>query len=509
MEVSTKIESAILNRFADLNFKPAQALAEFIDNAIQSWMDNKSYYPFNKKDYHLKIEISVDWDAPKDRKTYAKKITILDNAAGIMESKFETAFLTAHKPGDNTGLNEYGMGMKTAGCWLSRKWILTTKATDDNVIRRVVYDVDSIVDTGIEKLNVEETRDTSSPSFTKVELTNLVERNNITKARLTKIKETLASIYRRFISSGELQLMVDGEILRFENYEILNAPYYKDYKGEKILWKKNVEFSLGDKQVKGFIGLLKNQSDKNNRLVIIRRGRVVVGEDAEDRLFMSCLQGQKGSPRDKRVFGELDVKGFHATFNKNGLADSDDLEFIIERIASEQLILNGCKMLTQAQNFKKKDYLAALGGDQTPEPEPVPPVTPKPPVPPKTPVVPADPTPPATPKPKDPVHEYRNGEVIANRKFNYQGTAYTLSLKINQSIDDMIFVKDPDINGKIECLFNNKLCPLDDPNQIPNSVKKLMVSIGIASFITQQNNGKWQDLMDMFNAQAEKIKNDG
>lgn len=36
MEVSTKIESAILNRFADLNFKPAQALAEFIDNAIQS-----------------------------------------------------------------------------------------------------------------------------------------------------------------------------------------------------------------------------------------------------------------------------------------------------------------------------------------------------------------------------------------------------------------------------------------------------------------------------------------
>lgn len=357
MEVSTKIESAILNRFADLNFKPAQALAEFIDNAIQSWMDNKSYYPFNKKDYHLKIEISVDWDAPKDRKTYAKKITILDNAAGIMESKFETAFLTAHKPGDNTGLNEYGMGMKTAGCWLSRKWILTTKATDDNVIRRVVYDVDSIVDTGIEKLNVEETRDTSSPSFTKVELTNLVERNNITKARLTKIKETLASIYRRFISSGELQLMVDGEILRFENYEILNAPYYKDYKGEKILWKKNVEFSLGDKQVKGFIGLLKNQSDKNNRLVIIRRGRVVVGEDAEDRLFMSCLQGQKGSPRDKRVFGELDVKGFHATFNKNGLADSDDLEFIIERIASEQLILNGCKMLTQAQNFKKKIIL--------------------------------------------------------------------------------------------------------------------------------------------------------
>ena len=49
-----KPESISILRF--LNYKPENAIAEFIDNSIQSFFDNKKYLPVNHK---LEIKINI------------------------------------------------------------------------------------------------------------------------------------------------------------------------------------------------------------------------------------------------------------------------------------------------------------------------------------------------------------------------------------------------------------------------------------------------------------------
>ncbi len=40
--VSIAVQPDIFERFSDLNFRPSQAIAEFVDNAIQSYLDYKN-----------------------------------------------------------------------------------------------------------------------------------------------------------------------------------------------------------------------------------------------------------------------------------------------------------------------------------------------------------------------------------------------------------------------------------------------------------------------------------
>ena len=44
---------------------------------------------------------------------------------------------TAEIPDDTSGLNEFGMGMKTASSWLANKWTVTTSAFGENYQRSI------------------------------------------------------------------------------------------------------------------------------------------------------------------------------------------------------------------------------------------------------------------------------------------------------------------------------------------------------------------------------------
>lgn len=85
-----------------------------------------------ESNYKLRIEISVDWEN--------RTILISDNAAGIDAVNYQRAFEPAHIPLDDTGLNEFGMGMKTASVWLANKWCVYTKALGEDVERFTEFD---------------------------------------------------------------------------------------------------------------------------------------------------------------------------------------------------------------------------------------------------------------------------------------------------------------------------------------------------------------------------------
>jgi hypothetical protein len=352
--VSIVIQPDILARFSDLNFKPSQAIAEFIDNAIQSYLDHQNNSMFYKKGYKLVVDVEIGWGLTTNNKTYAKSITITDNAAGISKSKFDCAFETGHKPDFNQGLNEYGMGMKVAAFWLCKKWTTVSKNFAEQKERSLVLDLDDIIEHKHQSLEYTEKDVMGTSSYTIVRLENLNSKNNFTKAKLGSIKEELASIYRTFIRRGEIQINVNGEALQFEDPQILIAPYFDEPNGKPIEWKTSISCSMFNKEINGFIGILSEMSEKKSGIVIIRRGRVIVGESSDHLYHPESLVGTyKNGFLYKRLYGEIEIKGFSASFNKNGFSNLDELEEMLKMLKST-LKVDGHSIIKQAENLRVK-----------------------------------------------------------------------------------------------------------------------------------------------------------
>ena len=97
----------------------SHVLAEFIDNAIQSYRDHKEELLAVNSGYQLHVDIHIDWGF--DNEARATRFIIKDNAAGIYADRYVDAFKPAHpqaKQKSDDSLNEFGMGLKTAACWL-------------------------------------------------------------------------------------------------------------------------------------------------------------------------------------------------------------------------------------------------------------------------------------------------------------------------------------------------------------------------------------------------------
>jgi hypothetical protein len=110
--------------FARLNYKPWFALAEFVDNSIQSAQSNiNTLRKVHDQSYKLKVRISIS----------DQSIEVTDNAAGIASNDYARAFLPASPPKDTSGLSEFGLGMKAAASWFSNNWNVRTKAIGETV----------------------------------------------------------------------------------------------------------------------------------------------------------------------------------------------------------------------------------------------------------------------------------------------------------------------------------------------------------------------------------------
>ncbi len=100
-----------------------------------------------------------------------------------------------------SNLAEFGMGMKSAACWFAHTWSVRSKALGETKERTVTFDVDAIVDEGIDELSVGTMPAPANEHYTEVILTNL---HKSLGPRTIGTKHHLASIYRIFTRDGVL-----------------------------------------------------------------------------------------------------------------------------------------------------------------------------------------------------------------------------------------------------------------------------------------------------------------
>jgi len=316
-KVSIRPQVTMLSVLKFLEYETWFALAEFVDNAIASYLKNeRQLKTIEGKDF--KLQVSIEINEPEN------KITVRDNAAGINEIDYPRAFRAAEIPPDNTGLSEFGMGMKSAACWFADEWCVTSTAIGETAEKRVLFEMKKIFLDKIEELDVEVNPSEKNYHYTTIELFNV---NRMPRRRgVGKVKEHLQSIYRDFIRKGILILKVDGEELKYHEPKILNVPRYDEPKGEDVYWKKEISFVIEDgMSVHGFVAIREKASTSEAGFALFRRGRVIEGS-YDNGFRPDFIFGAPNSYRYQRVFGELHLEGFDVSFTKKGIKWDENLD---------------------------------------------------------------------------------------------------------------------------------------------------------------------------------------
>ena len=209
-------------------------------------------------------------------------------------------------------------------------------------------------------MNVETKRAIPNDHYTVVELTDVQKMPR--RKGVGKVKAHLTSIYREFIRKGVLQLKLDGTELSFQEPKVLYTQRYDDPKGEKVLWKKDIDLSFEDEglSIRGFIGIRETGSTAEAGVALFRRGRVIEGS-FDNGFRPEQIFGSPNSFRYQRIFGELHLKGFDVSFTKKGIMWDDNLDTILSCLKHD-ISTKAFPLLQQADNYRpratEKDYKA-------------------------------------------------------------------------------------------------------------------------------------------------------
>lgn len=341
MDIDITLPQQAYAIFESLNYTPWNALGEFIDNSIQSYLNNqKSLKKLNKK-YKLRIDVNVE----------RNKIIVKDNAAGIDKEELKSGLKPATKPKISEGLSEFGMGMKTASFWLSRKWSIITKHFNSSEKYEVVFDNVKIYTEGIRKIAVYPTKVNTKDHYTTLVLEEITI-DGEDKRALQEIKENLASMYRLYLRKKDIELYFNGDKLSFEPYIPLKGKkMYGDNK--EVIWLKELDFTLSSgKRIVGTAGLLATGKPLLAGFTYLRRNRVIEGIDEGKKVVE--IFGTGNTKRSQRVFGEIHLDSFRVAHTKDKILFGNEIYEFKEKL-KKALIDGDLNLLYQAENFAYRD----------------------------------------------------------------------------------------------------------------------------------------------------------
>lgn len=312
-ELNIQPAASIMNVFSRLSYKPWYAIAEFVDNSTQSYISNIEKLNSNPAFEKLVIKVSYD--------TNLNTLTITDNAFGMEIDKFKNAILLDSKNSEQTGRNEFGMGLKTAASWFGNIWtIISTQYGSPNKFRATV-NISELKENGLNSIQISRESVSENDHGTTVLIKDVTKK--ITGHRtIGKIRDLLSSMYRRDINNRNIEIWFNNEPIEFADYPIL-----ENFRGKK--WKKTLNFKVNFNEltyhVTGFVAIMNPGSFPKSGFALFRQDRVVVG-GTDLNYKPTQIFGQAQSQRSLKLFGELNMNDFPVNQAKDGFIWDDGLE---------------------------------------------------------------------------------------------------------------------------------------------------------------------------------------
>jgi hypothetical protein len=217
--------------------------------------------------------------------------------------------------------------------------------------RRAVreLDIDQIVRDSIDELEVKSRKCRIDDHFTEIVLLDL-HRVPIGRT-VSKVRTHLTDIYRIFVRDDVLELKFNGEELRYQQPDILHAPYYRELNSSPKEWIQPFDFNFGGGlRAHGFAAIRRKASVSDAGFALFRRNRLIQGSGDEG-YRPEYIFGKPNTFPYQRVFGEIHLEGFDVSHTKDGFQWDENeqpfLELLKEHLSTDQMPL-----LQQAREYR-------------------------------------------------------------------------------------------------------------------------------------------------------------
>ncbi|EAZ80955.1 ATP-binding protein [Algoriphagus machipongonensis] len=316
----------IAESYKRLSYKLWYALAEYIDNSTQAYHENKDVL-----DEQLKIDgetLHVLIEYYRGENLSDDYFEIKDNSIGMDEAVLKRAFNTGQKPEINTGRSKYGLGLKTSSFWLGDKWSVTTSRLGSKKEFSILVDIEKIEEGNI-SLELNETDVPEDSHYTIIRVWGLHRR--FVGRTLSKVSSYLSSIYRYDLISEKLEIKWMDKYLSWKNLDELLV---ENFEGERT--KKEFEFVVDDKPVKGWAGVL-NRGDRGQAGFALVQSERVINTNYRPSEIFGEQDGGRNDLVNQRLIGEIFIDGFDVSHTKDQILWSGEQEEQLENKLKEEV----------------------------------------------------------------------------------------------------------------------------------------------------------------------------
>lgn len=327
MSVELQFGSNAIVSYRRLAYKPWHAIAEFVDNSTQAYFDNREILNESYDDKDKELEVRIVYERDHDS---GGLLRVVDNSIGMNHADLQHAMTVAARPDDPTGRSRYGMGLKTAACWIGNNWKIRTSKLGSTKEHTVLVDVEDISSGDMDLPYDTSTGVDPDDHYTVVEITN---HNRKFRGRtIGKIKDYLRSMYREDLRNDILTLTWQGNELEWEGPELLEA---KD--GEEYRQEFRFEISDGN-EVRGWVGILATGSRANAGFSILVSGRVIKGwpDSWRPTTIFGNQSGGTNNLINQRVVGEVHLDEFDVSHTKDDILWLGGQEEEVEKKLEEE-----------------------------------------------------------------------------------------------------------------------------------------------------------------------------
>lgn len=318
---------AIAN-YSRMSYTMWHALGEFIDNSTQSRTNHGNVIDQVLKEEGTPLVVEIIHNRIQ------RTITISDNSVGMTRDRLEAALKIAMPTPDSVGRSKFGMGMKTAACWIGHKWKVVTCEWGSGEEWTAVVDVDAIAFQGA-KVPLMRTNVDSDGHYTRIVISDL--HRNIQQRTEETIRGYLGSMYQFDIRRGTLKLLYNGEeIAAPADYDFDTDPEGRSMRMELP------DKTIGGKKITGWIGVLRKGGRKFGGFSLFQNERQIQGFPnawKPRRIFGGVDDEGANNLVAQRLTGAINLDGFHVSHTKDAILfqgdEEDELEEFLAAVSDD------------------------------------------------------------------------------------------------------------------------------------------------------------------------------
>lgn len=322
-EAELSVGPKAIENYSRMSYTMWFALAEFVDNSTQSRLNYPDLIDEMLRAEGQPLTVSIVHDRPN------KTLTIADNSIGMNREDLVAALRIAHPTPDSKGRSKYGMGMKTAACWIGPTWRVVTCELGSGEEWTAMVDVAAIANHGA-KVPLTMRPVSRDDHYTRI----TIDLRRIIQNRSEEtIRSFLGSMYM-----FDLRPDADGQVALKLTYngEEVAPPEESDWDTDpdgNVMKRDLPELLIGGKRVTGWIGVLRKGGRKFGGFSLFQNRRQIQGFPKAwkpSAIFGGVDDEGANNLIAQRLTGVLQLDGFVVSHTKDAVLFEGDEEEKLE-----------------------------------------------------------------------------------------------------------------------------------------------------------------------------------